>query len=68
MNSVQSVILDTGPCLNLISINQGNLMHAALSVDFDKQFVPREVTSEISDKSREGAKFDRADKRLYNNG
>jgi predicted nucleic acid-binding protein len=59
---VRPVILDTGPCLNLISINQGNLMHAALSVDFDRLLVPREVANEIEDKSKEVGKFARADR------
>lgn len=58
---MNAVILDTGPCLNLVSINQVNLMHAALSVDFDKLFVPRKVANEISDKSGEGTKFARTD-------
>ena len=58
---MNAVILDRGPCLNLISINQVNLMHAALSVDFDKLFLLRKVANEISDKSGEGTKFARAD-------
>jgi predicted nucleic acid-binding protein len=58
---VKPVILDTGPCLNFISIGEGNLMHAALAVDFDKLLVPREVANEIGDKSSEVPKFARAD-------
>ena len=56
---MRPVILDTGPCLNFISINQGNLMHAALSLDYDKLLVPREVANEIEDKSKDAGKFAR---------
>jgi predicted nucleic acid-binding protein len=57
---VKLVILDTGPCLNFLSIDQGNLLCQVLSTDSTSLFIPREVATEIEDKSREQAKFSRA--------
>lgn len=57
---MSSVILDTGPCLNFFAVGQGNLMHRALDVDFDRVLVPREVANEIEDKSGEDGRFARA--------
>jgi predicted nucleic acid-binding protein len=57
---VRSVVLDTGPCLNFLSIDQGNLLHEILSADPTRLLLPREVVQEIEDKAAEAAKFRRA--------
>ena len=59
---MKPVILDTGPCLNFISIGHGNLMHDVLSLEHNRLLVPREVANEIGDKSSGVKKFARADR------
>ena len=57
---MKSVILDTGPCLNFLAVNQGHLLRQVLEAKYDSLLVPREVATEISDKSAEVKKFARA--------
>lgn len=54
---MKSVILDTGPCLNFLAINQGRLLYQVLEIDTDQILVPREVADEISDKATDDRKF-----------
>ena len=59
---MNSVILDTGPCLNFLSVGQGNLMHETLKIKYGQLYVPREVATEIADKSADSQKFAKASK------
>jgi predicted nucleic acid-binding protein len=61
---VTSVILDTGPCLNFLAIDQGKLLYRVLGSTNERILVPQEVANEIVDKARESAKFSSAARRF----
>jgi predicted nucleic acid-binding protein len=61
---VTSVILDTGPCLNFLAVNEGKLLYSVLGASNNRILVPQEVANEIVDKARESAKFSAAARRF----
>lgn len=54
---MKPVILDTGPSLNFLAVNQINLMHLTLAANHEDVLFPQEVATEIQDKSDESGKF-----------
>jgi predicted nucleic acid-binding protein len=54
---VSRIVVDTGPCLNFLSLREGNLLHEVLCPDGATLSIPDVVEEEVRRKSREDARF-----------